>query len=145
MSTMNSSCCSVAKSGPTFCNPMNSSMPGLSLLKLMYLESVMLSNHLILWHPLLFLPSIFPSIRVFSNELAVRIRLPKYWSFSFSNSPSKEYLGIDFQTPGGKKSQMFKTNHIVGPNCLDTISHTNTEHFLCQCKKVCKFWQLYGG
>ena len=62
-----------------------------SLLKLMSTESVIPSNHLILCHPLLFLPSIFPSIRVFSNELALRIRWPKYWSFSFSISPSNEY------------------------------------------------------
>ena len=65
-----------------------------SLLKLMSIESVMPSNHLILCHPLLLLPSIFPSIRVFSNESALRIRWPKYWSFSFSISPSKEYSGL---------------------------------------------------
>ena len=65
-----------------------------SLLKLMSIESVMPSNHLILCHPLLFLPSIFPSIRVFSNESVLRIRLPKYWSFSFSISPSNEYSGL---------------------------------------------------
>ena len=64
-----------------------------SLLKLMSIQSVMPSNHLILCHPLLLLPSIFPSIRVFSNELASRIRYPKYWSFSFSISPSKDYSG----------------------------------------------------
>ena len=58
------------------------------------IESVMLSNHLILCHTLLFLPSIFPGIRVLSNELALRIRWPKYRSFSFSISPSKEYLGL---------------------------------------------------
>ena len=63
----------------------------LSLLKLMSIEPVMPSNHLILCHPLLLLPSIFPSIRVFSNESALRIRWPKYWSFSFSISPSSEY------------------------------------------------------
>ena len=63
-----------------------------SLFKLMSIESVMPSNHLILCHPLLFLPWIFPSIRVFSNELAVCIRCPKYWSFSFS--PSNEYPGL---------------------------------------------------
>ena len=62
-----------------------------SLLKLMSVESVMPSNHLILCYPLLLLPSIFPSIRVFSNESALRIRWPKYWSFSFSISPSNEY------------------------------------------------------
>ena len=62
-------------------------------LKLMSIESVMPSNHLILCHPLLLLPSIFPSIRVFSNESVLRIR-PKYWSFSFSISPSNEYSGL---------------------------------------------------
>ena len=65
-----------------------------SLLKLMSIESMMPSNHLILCRPLLLLPSIFPSIRVFSNESAVRIRWPEYWSFSFSISPSKEQPGL---------------------------------------------------
>ena len=65
-----------------------------SLLKLMFIESVMPSNHLILCCPLLLLPSIFPSIRVFSNELALHIRWPNYWSFSFSISPSNEYSGL---------------------------------------------------
>ena len=65
-----------------------------SLLKLMSIESVMPSNHLIFCHPLLLLPSIFPSIRVFSNEWALGIRWPKYWSFSFSISPSNEYSGL---------------------------------------------------
>ena len=65
------------------------------LLKLMSIESVMPSNHLVLCHPLLLLPSIFPSIRVFSNdELALCIRWPNYWSFSFSISPSNEYLEL---------------------------------------------------
>ena len=62
--------------------------------KPMSIESVMPSNHLILCHPLLFLPSIFPSIRVFSSESALRIRWPKYWSLGFSISPSNEYLGL---------------------------------------------------
>ena len=65
-----------------------------SLLKLMSIESVMPSNHLILYHPFLLLPSIFPSIRVFSNELALRIKWPKYLSSSFSISPSNEYSGL---------------------------------------------------
>ena len=65
-----------------------------SLLKLMPIELVMPSNHLILGHPLLFLPPIFPSIRVFSNESAFCIRWPKYWSFSFSISPSNDYSGL---------------------------------------------------
>ena len=69
-------------------------MPGFPVLhhvKLMSIESMMPSNHLILYRPLLLLPSIFPSIRVFSNESALRIRWPKYWSFSFSISSSNEY------------------------------------------------------
>ena len=65
-----------------------------SLLKLMSIESVMPSNHLILCHPLLLLPSIFPSIRVFSNEPVLCIRWPKYWNFSFSISPSNENSGL---------------------------------------------------
>ena len=87
---------SVAQSCLTLCHPMDCSMPGfpahhqlLSLLKLMSIESVMPSNHLILCHPLLLLPSIFPSIRVFSNESVLCIRWPKHWNFSFSISPSQ--------------------------------------------------------
>ena len=80
--------------------PMDCSMPGFpvhhswSLLKLMSIKSVMPSNHLTLCPPRLLLPSVFPSIRVFSNESALRIRWPKYWSFSFSISPSNEYSGL---------------------------------------------------
>ena len=66
----------------------------LSLLGFMFIESVTLCNHLILCHPLLLLPSIFPSIRVFSNESALCLRWPKYWNFSFSISPSDEYSGL---------------------------------------------------
>ena len=79
---------------------MNCSTPGLpvlpisqSLLKLMSIESVMLSNYLILCCPLLLLPSIFTNIRVFSNESVLHIRKPKYWSFSFSISPSNDIQG----------------------------------------------------
>ena len=80
----------------TLCDPMNHSTPGLpvhhqlleSTQESMSIESVMPSNHLILCHPLLLLPSIFPSIRIFSNESALHIMLPKYWSFSFNISPS---------------------------------------------------------
>ena len=78
----------------TLGNPMNYSMPGssaMSLLKFMPIDSVVLNNHLILCHPLLFLPSVFPSIRIFSNESALHIRWPKHWSFNFSISPSYEY------------------------------------------------------
>ena len=67
-----------------------------SLLKFMSIESVMPSNHLILCHPLIFLPSIFPNIRVFSNESALRTRWPEDWSFSLSISPSNEYFGLIF-------------------------------------------------
>ena len=98
---------SVSQSCPTLCDPMDCSMPGHpvhhqlpSLLKLMSIESVMPSNHLILCFPLLLPPSIFPSFRVFSNESVLRIRYPKYWSFSSSISLCKEYsrlisLGLD--------------------------------------------------
>ena len=65
-----------------------------SLLKLLSIDSVLPSNHLILCHPLLFLPSILPSIRVFSNELVLHIRWPKYWTSSFSSSPSNEQSGL---------------------------------------------------
>ena len=91
---------SVTQLCPTLCSPMDYSMPGLSitnsqnLLKLMSIKLVMLSNHLVLCHPLLLPPSVFPSIRVFSNESVLHIRWPKYWSFSFSNSPSNEYSGL---------------------------------------------------
>ena len=76
------------------CQPFLSFTIFWSLLKLMSVELVMPSNHLFLCHPLLLLPSIFPSIRVFSNELALCIRWTKYWSFSFSISPSNEYSGL---------------------------------------------------
>ena len=84
----------------TLCDPMDCSMPvpsfttSWSLLKLMSIEPVMTSNHLILCQPLLLLPPIPPSISVFSNESALRIRWPKYWSFSFNISPSNEYSGL---------------------------------------------------
>ena len=80
------------------CDPMDCSTPGFtisqSLLKPMSIESVMPSNHLTLCHPLLLLPSVFPSIRVFSKESVLCIKWLKYWSFSFSISPSKEIPGL---------------------------------------------------
>ena len=92
---------SVAQSFPTLCDPMEAACQASlsitnswSLLKLMSFESVMPSNHLILCRPLILLPLIFPSIRVFSNESVLLIRWPKYWSFSFSISPSNEYSGL---------------------------------------------------
>ena len=94
-------CCLVSQSCPTLGDLMACSTPGfpvlhylLDLLKLMSVESVTPSNHLILCHPLLPLPSVFPSIRVFSSESALHNRWPKYWSFSFSISPSSEYSGL---------------------------------------------------
>ena len=78
----------------TACQASLSIINSQSLLKLMSIEAVMPSNHLILCHPLLYLPSIFPSIRVFSNESAVCIRWPKFWSFSFNISPSNEHSGL---------------------------------------------------
>ena len=87
---------SVAQLGLTLCDPMDCSTPGLPVHhQLMSIESVMPSNHLILCCPLLSLPSIFPSIRVFSNESVLHIRWPKYWSFCFSISPSNEYSGLN--------------------------------------------------
>ena len=96
---------SVTQSCLTLCNPMNRSTPGLPVhhqlpefRKLMPIELVMPSNHLILCGPLLLLPSIPPNIRVFSNESTLRMRWPKYWSFSFSINPSNEHPGlISFQ------------------------------------------------
>ena len=111
----------------------------LNLPKLMYIESVMPSNHLILCHHLLLLPSIFPRIRVFSNESALCIRWPKYWSFSFSICPSREYSGLisfridwfDFLAIQGtlrvfsnttvQKHQFFETQPSLWSN-----SHTHT-------------------
>ena len=92
---------SVIQSCPTLCNPMDCSTPGLPVAQqlpeftqLMSIESVIPSNCLIFCHPLLLSPSIFPSIRVFSSESVLHSRWPKYWSLSFSISPSNEYSGL---------------------------------------------------
>ena len=94
-------CCSVVQSYPTVCDPMDGSTQGFpsftvswSLFELMSIESKIPPNHLIICQPFLLLPSIFPSIRVFPNELALHIRWPKYWSLSFSISPFNEYSGL---------------------------------------------------
>ena len=94
-------CCYSVLSCPSICDPMDCSTPGFpvlhhlwSLLILISTESMMPSNHLILCCPLLLLPSILPRIRVFSNELALCIRWPMYWSFNVSISPSYEYSGL---------------------------------------------------
>ena len=93
-------CCSFTKSCAALCDSMDCSTPGFlpftisqSLLIFISIESVLPSNHLILCRPLLLLPSIFPNIRVFSNESALCIRWPRYWSFSIS--PSNEYSGLN--------------------------------------------------
>ena len=88
-----------------------------TLPKLMSIESVMSSNHLIFCHPLLFLLSIFPSIRVFSNESVLHIRWPKYWSFSFNISPSNEYSGL----------------FSFGMDWLDLLAVQGTHKSLLQC------------
>ena len=92
---------SVSQSCLTLCDPMDCSMPGptvhhqlLEFTQNMSIESVMPSNHLIICCPLLLLPSVFPSIGVFSNESTLRIRWPKYWSFSFNINPSGEHPGL---------------------------------------------------
>ena len=115
---------SVAQSCLTLCDPMNRSTPGLvsitnsrSLLTLMSMESVMPSSHLILCRPLLLLSPIPPSIRVFSNESTLHMRWPKYWSFSFSISPSNEHPGlISFRM-----------------DCLDLLAVKGTLKSLLQC------------
>src|SRR5574337_303561 len=92
---------SVTQSCPTLCDPMNRSRPGLPVhhqlpefTQLTSIKLVMPSSHLTLCHPLLLLPPIPPSIRVFSSESTLHMRWPKYWSFSFSISPSKEHPGL---------------------------------------------------
>ena len=162
-------CCSVSKSCPTLCNPMVcSSQASLSitnsrgLLKLKSIELEMLSNHLIFWHPLLLLPSIFPSIRVFFNESDLSIRRPKYWSFSFSISPSNEYSGLisfridwfDFLAVQGTLKSLLQ-NHssirinssvlslLYGPTLISVHDHWKNHSFdymeLCQQSDVSAF------
>ena len=94
-------CCSVIQAVQLFVTPWAAARQAplsftisQSLLKFMSIELVMPSNHLILYHPLLLLPSVFLSIRVFSNKSVLHIRWPEYWSFSFSISPSNEYSGL---------------------------------------------------
>ena len=119
-----------------------------SFLKLMSIELVMPSNHLILCHPLFFPPSIFPSIKVFSNELALPIRWPKYWSFSFSISPSNEYSGpISFRidwfdllavqgtlkesspTPQFKSIESLVLNLLYGPALISIHDYWKNQSF----------------
>ena len=131
-----------------------------SLLKLMSIESVMPSNHLILCHPLLLLPSVLPSIRVFSNKSALHIRWPKDWSFSFSISPSNEYSGLisfriywfdllavqgtlqeSFPTPQFKSINSLMLNLLYGPNLTSVHEYWKNHSFdytdLCQQSDLC--------
>ena len=97
-----------------------------SLLKLIPIESVMPSNHLVLCHHLLLLPSIFPSIRILSRESVLRMRWPKYWSFSFSISPSGEYSGlISFR--------MDWLDLAVQGTCKSLLQHHNSKESILQC------------
>ena len=123
-----------------------------SLLKLMSIKSVMPSNHLILCHPLLLPPSFFPSIRVFSKESALHIRWPKYWSFSFSISPSNEYSGlISFRinwfdllaVHGTLKSLLHMPGGVQGPGLRKPAAQERKRDLLCTnnppCDQ-CKLW-----
>ena len=139
----------VAQTCSTLGDPMDCSTPGLpfhhlswSLLRLMTIESVMTSNHLILCHPLFLLPSIFPSIRVFSNESVLRIRWPKYWSFGFNISPSKEHPGLisfrmdwlDLLAFKGLSRVFSNTTvqkHLTCPQMSVSAEIKSRSHFLC--------------
>ena len=121
------------------------------LLKLIFIELVIPSNHLILCRPLLLPPSIFPSIRVFSNESILHIRWLKYWSFSFSISPSSEYLGlISFRTcrsaapkfPIERESQSHKS---VCINVLNVIIHKATGEERCHVLHNIKSFEVDSG
>ena len=110
------------------CDPMDYSTPGFlsitnsqSLLKLMSIELVLSSNHLILCRPLLLLPSIFPNIRVFSNETVLCIKWPKDWSFSFSISPSIEYSGLIY-------FRMDLFDLVVQGTCKSLLQHHSQMH-----------------
>ena len=151
---------------------MNCSTPGFPVLhlswrtlKFMFIGSVMLSNHLILCRPLLLLPSIFPSIRVFSNELALPIRWPRYWSFCFSICPSNEYSRlISFRIDCFNLLAVQETlkslhqHHTSKPSILQCsvffmvqLSHPNESHFLgrlirsLEVPKERGVWNSQGG
>ena len=125
----------VTQSCPALCDPRDCSMPGFPantnswcLLKLLSTDSVMLSNHLILCRPLLLPPSIFPSIRIFSNESVLHIRWLKYWNFSFSISPSNEYSGlISFRIDSKEPSPMsqFKSIYSSALSFLHSLTLTS--------------------
>ena len=125
---------SVTQSCLTLCDPMDCSMPGFpvhhqlpELAQIRFIQLVMPSNHLILCHPLLLLPLIFPSIRVFSNESVLCIRWPKYWRFSFSISPSNEYSElISFRidcSPSNEYSELISFRI----DCFDLLAVQGTQ------------------
>ena len=129
---------SVAQSCPTLCNPMNCSTPGLPVhhqlpefTQTHVHELVMPSNHLNLCHPLLLLPSVFLSIRVFSNESALHIRWPKFWTFSFSISTSNEYSGlISF------RKDWLDLLAVQGA-LMNLLQHHNSKASIFQCSVFC--------
>ena len=145
VAVFNSICCLVAKCVQLFVTPWTAACPASlsftisqSMLRIMSIESVMLSNHLTLCHPILFLPQIFSSIRVFSSESGLRIRWPKYWSISLNISPSNEYSGlISFRidwldllaVQGSSLTPQFKSinssvlSFLYGPTLLDHNKH----------------------
>ena len=117
-----------------------------SLLKLISIQSVMPSNHLILCCPIL-LPSIFPSVRVFSNKSALHIRWPKYWSFSFNISPSNDYSGLisfrmgwlDFLAVQGTLKSLLQHQRKAMPKNAQTTTQLHSSHMLVnQCSKFSK-------
>ena len=148
-------CCSEAESHLTLCDPMNCSTPSSSVLHCLLesaqslVESVMLSDHHIFCHPFPLLPSIFPSIRVFSNELALSISWPIYWSFSFSISPSSEFSGLisfrldwfDLLTVQGTLKSLFQDHSLkasilqvslsrpISPPTFPTLPHHTDSSF----------------
>ena len=145
-------CCSGAQSCLNFVTPWTAARqaslslsPSISqsLLKVMSIELVMPSNHLILCHPFFLLPSIFPSIRVFSNELVLCIRWAKYWNFNFSISPSNEYSGLisfridwfDLFALQGILKSLFQ-NHSSKASIL-----WHSSFFIVQLISICDYWK----
>ena len=133
-------CCSVTQLCLTLCYPMDCNTPGFPVLhhlpdfaQTQSIESMMPSNHLVLCRPLLLLPSIFPSIRVFPNELALHIMWPKYWSFSFSISPSNEYSGLAgfiLQSKGFSKSSPTPQFKSINSLALSLFLQTQCLNFI---------------
>ena len=129
---------SVTQSCLTLCDPMDCSVPSLlfyhqflCMLRLMSIGSVMPSNHLILCCPLLLLPSIFPSMRVFSNESVLCSRWPKYWSFSFSISPFSEYSGLISFTMDWLDLLGIQGTVKSSPTQLESINSSALSHLYC--------------